>query len=151
MLSAIRTLFMRLIYNTKSNIIEDNMSDSNVGGRKKKSSLNHIFIINGIIHETVSSKHNTPVNLQVYDYQQMFDSMDLKESISDLFDSGMNDDTLALVYNANTNINVRVKTPYGLIEEKSWPPTRLTHWGSSFFLKNQISYTNTKDMFPLEF
>ena len=45
-LSAIRTLFMRLIYNTKSNIIEDNMSDSNVGGRKKISSLNHIFIKN---------------------------------------------------------------------------------------------------------
>ena len=71
------------------------MSDSYVGGRKKRSSLNHIFIIHGIIHETVSSKHNTPVNLQVYDYQQMFDLMDLKEAISCLFDSGMNDDTLA--------------------------------------------------------
>ena len=82
-LSAIRTLFMRLIYNTKSNIIDDNMSDSNVSGRKKRSSLNHIFIMNGIIHETINYKDNTPVMLQVYDYEQMFDSMDLEESVSD--------------------------------------------------------------------
>ena len=139
-LSAIRTIFMRLLYNTKYNIIDQNMSDSNVGGRKKMSSVHNIFILNGIIHETLSSKHNTPVTLQVYDYTQMFDSMDLEESVGDLFDSGVKDDTLALLYNANTNIKVRVKTPAGLSEEMNfrnlyskathgdqpWPQTRLT-------------------------
>ena len=100
-LSAIRTIFMRLLYNTKSMIIDQHMSDSNVGGRKKMSSINHIFVINGIIHETLSSKHNTPVTLQIYDYTQMFDSMSLEESISDLYDSGIKDDTLSLLYNAN--------------------------------------------------
>ena len=46
----------------------------------------------------------------------MFDSMDLEESISDLFDTGIKDDTLALIYNANKNIKVKVKTPAVLSE-----------------------------------
>ena len=85
-LSAFRTVFMKLLYNTKYETLNSNISDSNVGGRKGKSSINHIFVINGIIHETLSSKKNKPVTLQIFDYMQMFDSMVLKESISDLFD-----------------------------------------------------------------
>ena len=119
-LSAVRNLLMRLLYNTKYETIDYNMSDSNVGGRKKRSSINHIFIINGIIHETLSSKKMKPVTLQIYDFKQMFDSMSLEESVSDLFDSGMNDDTLALIYDANKNINVKVKTPYGLCAENNF-------------------------------
>ena len=97
------------------------MSDSNVGGRRNMSCINHIFIINGIIHETCSSKKNKPVIIQIYDYKQMFDSMDLYEAVSDMFNSGVNDDSLALLYNANTEIKVRVKTPSGLSVEQQFP------------------------------
>ena len=108
---------MRLLYNTNYDTIDENMSDINVGSRKKKSCLNHIFVINGIIHETLSSKTNKPVTLQIYDYKQMFDAMSLEEAVSDLFDSGIKDDTLSLIYEANSNIKVKVKTPYGLSAE----------------------------------
>ena len=47
----------------------------------------------------------------------MFDSMNLQEAVSDLFDSGVKDNTLALLYEANKNINVKVKTPSGLSAE----------------------------------
>ena len=50
----------------------------------------------------------------------MFDSMKLKESISDLYDSGMTNDTLSLLYESNTNINVKVKTPGGLTAGKTF-------------------------------
>ena len=43
--------------------------------------------------------------------------MVLKESISDLFDSGIQDDTVTLLYEANGNVKVRVKTPSGLSVE----------------------------------
>ena len=82
------------------------------------SCINHIFILNGIVHETLSSKKKKPVTIQIYDYKQMFDSMDLDEAISDLYDSGVTDDTLVLLYDANRNIKVRVKTPSGLGVEK---------------------------------
>ena len=62
-LSAVRTILMRLLFNTKYEMINDNMSDSNVGGRKQLSCINHIFVINGVIHEVLSSKHNTPVTI----------------------------------------------------------------------------------------
>ena len=95
---------MRLLFNTKYETINNNMSDSNVGGRKQLSCINHIFVINGEIHEVLSSKHNTPVTIQIYYYKQMFDSMDLEEAISDLYDSGMKDNTLKLLYNSTKNI-----------------------------------------------
>ena len=60
---------MRLLYNTKYETLNTNMSDSNVGGRKGKSSINHIFVINGIIHETLSSKkkkNSDTSNIRLY-------------------------------------------------------------------------------------
>ena len=118
-LSAIRTLLMRMLYNTKYETISSNMSFSNVGGRKHMSSINHIFVINGTMHETLSSNNVKPVTIQIFDFKQMFDSMDLKESVSDMYDSGMKDDTLALLYEANKNVKVKVKSPYGLSVENN--------------------------------
>ena len=40
--SSVRSILMRLIFNLKSPMLENNMSDSNVGGRKNKSGINHI-------------------------------------------------------------------------------------------------------------
>ena len=108
-LSAVRTILMRLLYNTHYETINSHMSDSNVGGRRNMSCINHIFVINGIIHETHSSKKSTPVTIQIYDYKQMFDSMELEEAVSDVFDSGLKDNSLALLYDANTNIKFIVK------------------------------------------
>ena len=47
-LSAVRTILMRLLYNTQYETINQSISDSNVGARKKMSSINHIFILNGV-------------------------------------------------------------------------------------------------------
>ena len=47
----------------------------------------------------------------------MFDGMNLKEALSDLFNSGIEDDTIQLLYQANKDIAVQVKTPFGRTEE----------------------------------
>ena len=75
--SVIRSILMRLIYNTKYSIIDSNMSDCQMGGRKKKSCKNNIFIINGLIHEVNKSKRMKPILLQIYDYAQMSNLIDL--------------------------------------------------------------------------
>ena len=46
----------------------------------------------------------------------MYDSMELDEAISDLYDIGIKDDTLVLLSKANRNIKLCVQTPYGLTE-----------------------------------
>ena len=117
--SVIRSILMRLIYNTNYSKIDKNMSDCQMGARKGKGCRNNIFILNGIIHEVMKSKRMKPVLFQIYDYRQMFDSIDLEEAISDLFDIGMKDDTLVLVYKANKQIYMAVKTPTGLTERQT--------------------------------
>ena len=109
---------MKLIYNSKYNVIEQNMSESNIGSRKNKISIDHILVINSIVHEQPKSIHNTPLQIQICDFQQMFDGMNLQESISDLYDSGVDDVHLIFIYEANKDILFRVKTPNGLTVEQ---------------------------------
>ena len=68
------------------------MSDRNVGGRKNKSGINHIWVMQSVIHNILSSKKTSPITIQQFDYRQMFDGMDAKEASGDLYDYGINDD-----------------------------------------------------------
>ena len=60
-----------------------------------------------------------PVVLQIYDYAQMFDSINLQEAISDIYNVGVDDDTLALLYQANCEVQMAVKTPTGLTDRQT--------------------------------
>ena len=115
--NSVRGLLMKLIYNSKYNMIEESMSESNIGSRKNRSSIDHIFVINSIIHEQLLSTKNKPIQIQICDFQQMFDGIDLQEALSDLFYSGVDDDHLTLIHEANKNIKIQVKTPHGLTVE----------------------------------
>ena len=109
--AVVRYILMRLIYDMKYPTIDRNMSDCQMGARKKKGCKNNIFIINGIIHEVMKSKKMSPVLLQIYDYQQMFDSINLELALSDIYDVGLDDDNLVLLHQANKEIHMAVKTP----------------------------------------
>ena len=108
-----RSILMKLIYLDKYDEIDSSMSDSQVGARKGKNIRNHIWIVNGIICDVLSSKKKTPVDIQIFDYKQCFDSLWLEECLNDMYTGGLQDDKLALLYNINTHVNVAVKTPVG--------------------------------------
>ena len=109
---------MRLIYNSKYYNIDENMSDCQMGARKGKGCRTNIWILNGIIFENLRKKNKKPISLQFYDYKQMFDSVNLKEAINDLFDYGVKDSDLHLIYNANREIYMAVKTSGGLTDRE---------------------------------
>ena len=90
------------------------MSDCQMGGRKGKNCKSNIWIITGIIHEVLKSKKMKPIILQIYDYKQMFDSIDLEEAISDLYDVGVTNESLILIYKAYQEIQMTIK-------KKKWP------------------------------
>ena len=115
----IRSILMNLIYESKYPEIENKMSECQMGGRRRKGCKNNLFILNGIIHENMKSKNMKPLVLQYYDYSQMFDSMDLKEAIRDLYNTGMDDDNLVLLYKSNKHINMAVKTAHGLSDRQT--------------------------------
>ena len=112
--STLRSILMKLLYNDSYDFLELNMSDSNIGARKGRSVRNHIFILNGIIHDVLSNKGSKPIDVQISDYRQCFDSLWLEECMNDMYEAGIDDDNLALIYEANKNINVAVQTPNGL-------------------------------------
>ena len=102
--------------------------------RKGKGCCNNIFVVNGIIHDILSSVKKNPVMIQFYDFSQMFHSINLEELTVDMFDVGLQDDTLSLLYEANKEVNPAVKTPYGLTERQTIKSSVLQGdtWGTSF-------------------
>ena len=99
---------MKMIFNSEYEMINNNMSDSNIGGRQDKSCINHIWVINSIIHDQRSMKSSRPILFQQYDYRQMFDFMNLKEACADLYDVGLKNNKLQLLYNANKLVKFQV-------------------------------------------
>ena len=114
----VRSIMMKLVYQDKYSVVDENMSDSQIGARKKKNIRNHIFVLNGIINEALNTKGKS-IDLLIYDYRQCFDSLWLDECINDLYDAGIDDDKLALIYEANKVNNVAVKTPFGLSKRET--------------------------------
>ena len=91
------------------------MSDSNVGARRGKNIRNHIFVANGILMDALSSKSKS-VDIQILDYKQCVDAMWLEKTLNDIYEGGIIDDNLALLYEANKNLKVAIKTPHGLTQ-----------------------------------
>ena len=130
--SVIRSILMRLIYNSKYPEIDQNISDSQMGGRKQKNCKNNIFMINGIIHEELKSRNSKPVLIQIHDYAQIFDAMNLQKALSDIYDTGLTDDNLILIQKANEEISMAVNTPSGLSDRQKVANSVLQGdtWGS---------------------
>ena len=107
---------MKLIYQDKSKTINANMSDFQIGGRKGRNTRDHIFIVNGIIHDTLSSVKVKQVNTIVADFLQCFDGLSLSLTCKDLYQEGCKDDKLARFFYINRTNNVAVKTSLGLTD-----------------------------------
>ena len=89
------------------------MTDSQIGSLKTKSVRNHLFVVNSVINDVLSSAKKPPIDLNVMDYKQMFDAEDLKINLNALYEAGIQDDILALIYEANKENVISVKTPNG--------------------------------------
>ena len=114
----IRSILMNMIYESNYSKIDKNISDCQMGGRRRKSCKNNIFILNAIIHDVMTSRNTKPVVVQFYDYSQMFDSINLQDAISDIYDTGLDNDTLDLIYKSNSEVSMAVKTPHGLTDRQ---------------------------------
>ena len=122
-LSVLRKIIDRILYNDMVKDIDTNMSDSNIGGRKNKNIKNHLFIIYGIINAVVKGEAK-PIDIQIYDIKKAFDALWLEESLNDLADTIPKDkqnDKLALLYEANRRNLVAINTPVGQTERINIP------------------------------
>ena len=65
----------------------------------------------------MSSVRKEPIDLNVMDLKQMFDSEELSTCLNALYDAEIKDDMLALIYEANKTTFFAVKTPNGITEK----------------------------------
>ena len=117
--SVLRSLLMKLIYRDIYETIDKSMSDSQIGSRKNKNIRNHIWVLNSIICDALSSKTKKAIDVQIYDYKQCFDSLWLEECINDMYEGGLKNEKLNLLYSANNIVNVAIRTPVGKTNSKN--------------------------------
>ena len=115
MLTVLRKIMDKLIYNDKYPSLEKNMSDSNIGSMKNKNVRNHLFMVYGIINDVIKGKKKC-IDMQIYDLVQAFDALWLEDCMNDLYDSlpkEERNDKLSLVYESNVKNLVEINTPLG--------------------------------------
>ena len=112
--SVLRTILMKLIHGRTYNKVDQSMTDAQVGARKQQSVRNNLFILNSIISDVRSSVKKEPIDLNVMDYKQMFDSEDLSTVLNAIYESQVTDDMFALMFEANKTTYFRIKTPNGM-------------------------------------
>ena len=104
-----RSILDKLIYNDEYDKIDENLSDCNVGARKKRNIRDNIFVINAIIN-SLKKKPQEALDFQVYDVEKCFDALWLHEVINCLYEAGLQNDKLPLLFLENNNVQVAVKT-----------------------------------------
>ena len=122
-LSVLRKILDKLIYIDKYPELEKHMSDSNIGARKHKNVRNHLFIVYGVI-QSVLKENRACVDIQIYDLVQAFDALWLDDCMNDIFDclpEQERDKKVALIYQANVQNLVAVKTPVGQTDRVDIP------------------------------
>ena len=120
LITIFRTILMKMVYKEKYSIIDNSMSDSNIGARKQKNIRNHIFVVNSILYDVLNKKSKHPVDLMVLDYKQMFASECLFECMNDLYEAGVKDNIFSLIYESNRRSYVAVHTPHGISRRESF-------------------------------
>ena len=105
-----------LLYEDFYELIDNNMSESNIGGRRKRMAKDHLFLVYGVINEVINGKGN-PVEIMVMDIEKAYDKLNLKSSLNDMIDTIPKEyvnDKVALLYKTNERTDVAIKTPFGL-------------------------------------
>ena len=109
------------------------MTESNIGGRKKRMAKDHLFILYGLINDVVNGNGND-LEVTTLDIEKAFDKLNLKYTLNDMVDKLPDEhenDKIALLFKANETTKFAVKTPFGLTErvEKNEVVQQGGSWG----------------------
>ena len=105
-------IFEKLLKNRISLILNKNMSQFQTGGVKGKGVTDNLFILRGIVdHSKYLGKE---LCITFYDIEKCFDSLWLADCLNSLWENGIQNDLLYLIYLLNHRARIQVKSPLGL-------------------------------------
>ena len=102
--TVLRSVLDRLMYNDMYNVIDENLTDGNVGARKNRNIRDNIFVLGAVMNSVTNGKE-TPIQIQV----QCFDKLWLQATTNALHEAGMNNDMLNLIFTENQQAKIAVK------------------------------------------
>ena len=114
----IRSILDKMVYNDIYDEVDGSMSSSNIGARRNRNIRDHLFVVNGIINESINGKNKTPIVLQIYDISKCFDKLEYVNTANDFYSAGVTSDKFVLIANSNKKCNVGIRTPWGVTSEK---------------------------------
>ena len=104
----LRSILDRLIYNDSYYTVDDSITDQNVGARKCRNIRDNIFVLGSVINSVIHGNEES-IQIQVGDVEKCFDKLWLQNTTNDLFEAGLKNDKLNLLYLENTNTKVAIK------------------------------------------
>ena len=79
---------------------------------------NHVWVLNGVIQDVLNRREAESIDVQILDIKQCFDKLWPEECLSDLYQYGIKDHTINLLYDGSLNNNIAIQTPVGITERK---------------------------------
>ena len=104
-------IFEKLLENRVTPLLEENMTKFQTEGVKNKGVVDNLFVLRGLIDHSKYLKKELWITL--YDIEKCFDSLWLEDCINSLWQCGVDDDILYLIYLLNRKANIIVRTPFG--------------------------------------
>ena len=101
----LRSILDRLTYNDCYYTIDNYLTDGNVGARKHRSVRDNIFVLSAITN-SVTNGNSPPIQVQVMDAEKCFDKLWLQSCINSLYEAGIDNDKLNLLYIENKNAKI---------------------------------------------
>ena len=113
--TVLRNVLDRLRYNDAYETFDNNLTDCNIGSRKRRNICDNLVVINAI---TNSSKKgiDRPCDIRVYDVRKCFETLWLDKCINNLYEAGIQDNMLCLLYYQNKNARIAINTFNGRTE-----------------------------------
>ena len=84
----LRSILMKLVYNSLVDEVEEHLSLSNIGARKKRAPRDHLFVLYSVINDIIHGKKAQPVDLVFYDIKLCYDSLWVEKTLIDLYSNG---------------------------------------------------------------
>ena len=131
--TVLRSILDKLIYNDEYPGIDEHLTDSNVGARQGRNIRDNIFVINAVLN-SAAKRSLKDIDIGIYDAEKCFDKLWAQECFNDVMEHGFKNDKLPLLYSANVNAKVAVKTKSGTTRRISMSEIIMqgTVWGSLF-------------------
>ena len=104
----LRSILDRLTYNDLYYTIDNNLSDGNTGARKHRSVRDNIFVTSAISNSVLNGS-SPAIQVQVMDQKTCFDKLWLQSCVNSLYEAGITDEKLNLLYIENQEAQISVK------------------------------------------